>query len=56
MSSAYRGTIAWSDGCRFSGNTAGDSGVPVGGNGGAIYTVSSGRKEGWLVFFPLLTS
>ena len=56
MSSTYTGTITWSDGCRFSGNTAGDSDVPVGGNGGAIYTVSSGRKEGRLVFFRLLTS
>jgi hypothetical protein len=41
VSSAYAGNISWTD-CRFSGNTAGNSSVPVGGNGGAIYTTSSG--------------
>jgi hypothetical protein len=40
VSSAYAGQISWTD-CRFSGNTAGDSSVPVGGDGGAIHTTSS---------------
>jgi hypothetical protein len=40
-----KGNVSWTE-CRFSGNAAGDSSVPVGGNGGAIYTTASGGDNG----------
>jgi len=43
ISSSYEGKVSWID-CRFSANTAGNASVPIGGNGGAIYTSSSGAS------------